>query len=214
MNKKTTMTWERLFFVWNQWPLVPSEGPLETAFGKLGPMKNDFRSLEKRQCSTKSDIFCAGAATWLAAWEWSKIHWRLGCWIQSLLLLLGYSFFFSLICLFWGVMPPSRGECGLILLEMLGIAPEWDVTSLCGKSGLFSLFFAGPCFLLLLCLSSRWVEAWWTQSLLIDTGSENDLAYLDNQSGIWWSSLKRKPINYQWSPFLGAIYLFLINHWQ
>lgn len=94
MNKKTTMTWERLFFVWNQWPLVPSEGPLETAFGKLGPMKNDFRSLEKRQCSTKSDIFCAGAATWLAAWEWSKIHWRLGCWIQSLLLLLGYSFFF------------------------------------------------------------------------------------------------------------------------
>lgn len=126
----------------------------------------------------------------------------------------GIQFFFSLICLFWGVMPPSRGECGLILLEMLGIAPEWDVTSLCGKSGLFSLFFAGPCFLLLLCLSSRWVEAWWTQSLLIDTGSENDLAYLDNQSGIWWSSLKRKPINYQWSPFLGAIYLFLINHWQ
>ena len=55
----------------------------------------------------------------------------------------------------WGVMSPSRGEYGLILLEMLGIAPEWDVTSLCGKSGLFSLFFAGPCFLLLLCLSSR-----------------------------------------------------------
>lgn len=96
-------------------------------------------------------------------------------------------------------MSPFQGEYGLILLEMLGIAPEWDVISLCGKSGSFSFFFAGPRFLLLLCLSSRWVEAWhW----------------------VWkWPRIPRQSI---WDlmifpqtetnqlPFLGALYLFLI----
>ena len=178
-----------------------------TAFGKLGPIQRFQVFGEEAMQYEIRHILCGRCnLTWTYIEDWG-VEFKVCCFFWD-------TVFFSLICLFWGVMSPSRGEYGLILLEMLGIAPEWDVTNLCGKSDLFSLFFAGPCFLLLLCLSSRWVEVWWTQSLLVDTGSENDLAYLDTQSGIWWSSLKRKPINYQWSPFLGAIYLFLINHWQ
>ena len=75
---------------------------------------------------------------------------------------------FFLICLFWWDISPSQSDYGFQLPWFFLKWLELDVTSLCGKSGLFLLFFVGLCGLLLLCLSCLWVAVWWTQTLLVD----------------------------------------------
>ena len=75
---------------------------------------------------------------------------------------------FFLICSFWWDISPSQSDYGFQLPWFFLKWLQLDVTSLCGKSGLFLLFFVGLCGLLLLCLSCLWVAVWWAQTLLVE----------------------------------------------